>query len=257
MPSKIQKTVFYGILKIKYRDITQSWKGVFMMYSEYPVENANTLLRKVFGWMTLGLSLTGVAAWITNMIPGLQHAIAHNMLVLLLIIIAQFGVLMYLNFGLARMSKETAILSYVLYSLLTGLTLSVLFLVFTGASLALTFFICAAMFGAMALYGSMTKQDLSGLGTFLFMGLIGLIIAGLINMFVHSAQFNFIISIFGVIIFTLFTAYDVHMIKRMGMVMIDDGQESTKVSIICALRLYMDFLNLFLYLLNFFGEKKE
>lgn len=228
-----------------------------MMYSEYPAENAGTLLRRVFGWMTLGLSTTGITAVLVNMMPNVQRIIALNPVVLFLLIIVQFGLVIYLSFGLQRMSKDAAIVSYVLYSFITGITLSTLFLVFTGASLAITFFVCASMFAAMALYGSITKSDLSGLGSFLLMGLIGLIIASLVNMFVHSSQVNYIVSIIGVIIFTLFTAYDVQMIKRMGMHMLNEGEVMTKVSIISALRLYLDFLNLFLYLLNFFGQKKD
>jgi FtsH-binding integral membrane protein len=129
--------------------------------------------------------------------------------------------------------------------------------VFTPASLALTFLICAGMFGTMALYGLVTKSDLSGMGTYLFMALIGIIIASVINIFVRSSGMDFVISLIGVIIFTLLTAYDVQMIKQMGMVMIANDEEITKVSIVCSLKLYLDFVNLFLYLLRFFGQKKD
>jgi FtsH-binding integral membrane protein len=155
------------------------------------------------------------------------------------------------------MSAGTAVLSYLLYSILTGVTFSFLLLLFTPASLALTFFVCAGMFGTMAIYGLVTKSDLSGMGTYLLMGLVGLIIAGLINMFLHSSSMDFVISIIDVIVFTLLTAYDVQMVKQMGMAMIANDAEMTKVSIVCALRLYLDFVNLFLYLLRFFGQKKD
>ena len=229
-----------------------------MMYSQYPVESAaNVLLKRVFGWMTLGLSLTGLTALAINNVPGMQLALVKSPGLLLVLVLLQLGVVIFLSFGIQRMSKEVAMASYLFYSLLTGVVFSTLFLMYTSASLALTFFICAAMFAAMALYGMFTKSDLSGMGTFLFMGVIGLIVASLINMFLHSAQFDFITSIFGVIIFTLFTAYDVHNIKRMGMHLLGEGEEMTKVSIISALQLYLDFINLFLYLLRFFGQRKE
>jgi FtsH-binding integral membrane protein len=113
------------------------------------------------------------------------------------------------------------------------------------------------MFAVMAIYGMVTKADLSGMGTFLMMGLVGLILAGFINMFLKSEQFDFVVSLIGVIIFTVFTAYDVQMIKRMGMTMLGDCEEMTKVSIIGALKLYLDFINLFLYLLRFLGQRKD
>ncbi len=229
-----------------------------MMYSEYPVESAgSTLLRRVFGWMTLGLSLTGVTAVAMNMIPGMQLALKQHPGLILVLVLMQLGVVLFLSFGIQRMSKEAAMACFVFYALLTGMTFSTLFLVYTGASLALTFFVCAGMFGAMALYGMMTKSDLSGLGTFLIMGLVGLIIAGLINMFLRSAQFDFITSIFGVIIFTLFVAYDVQRIKQAGMHMLGEGDDMAKVSIISALSLYLDFINLFLYLLRFLGQRRN
>jgi len=228
-----------------------------MVYSEYPVQAAGTLVRRVFGWMTLGLSITGLTSILVNLIPNIQRAVAMNPGIMLVLILIQLGLVLYLSFGLQKMSREVAIASYLFYSFLTGITLSTLFLAFTGASLALTFLICAGTFAAMSIYGLITKSDLSGLGSFLFMGLIGLIIAGVVNIFLKSAQFDFITSIFGVIIFTLFTAYDVQMVKKMGLVMLGTGADMTKVSIISALKLYLDFVNLFLYLLRFFGQKRD
>jgi FtsH-binding integral membrane protein len=230
---------------------------MIMMYSNYPVEVAGTLVRRVFGWMALGLSLTGLTSVVINMIPNFQRAVVTNSAIMLILILAQFGLVIYLSFGIQKMSREAAIASFLGYSVLTGVTFSTLFLVYTGASLALTFLIYASMFAAMALYGLVTKSDLSGLGSFLSMGLIGLIVAMFINMFLGSAQFDFMISIIGVIIFTLFTAYDVQMVKRMGMSMLGTGADMTKVSIIGALKLYLDFINLFLFLLRFFGQRRD
>lgn len=228
-----------------------------MVYSNYSVQAAATLVRRVFGWMTLGLTITGLTAVLINMIPNMQRVIATNPAIFIVLIIIQFGLVFYMSFGLKRMSREAAIASFLFYSFVTGATFSVLFMVFTLPSLAVTFFVCAGMFASMAIYGLVTRSDLSGMGNFLFMGLIGLIVALLVNMFLKSAQFDFIISIFGVIIFTLFTAYDVQMVKRTGMTMLESGADMTKVSIISALNLYLDFVNLFLYLLRFFGQPKN
>ena len=228
-----------------------------MMFSEYPVAAASALMRRVFSWMTVGLVVTGAAAFAVNLMPALQHAIVANSLVFILLLLAQIGLVLYLNFGLRSMSAGTAVVAYLCYSLLTGVTFSVLFLLFTLPSLAVTFLVCASMFAAMAFYGYFTKSDLSGMGTYLLMGLVGLIVAGLINMFLHSSAMDFVVSIIGVIIFTLLTAYDVQTVKQMGMTMLGNDEEMTKVSIVCALKLYLDFVNLFLYLLRFFGQKKD
>lgn len=228
-----------------------------MMYSEYPIEAVGTLMRRVFWWMTVGLVVTGLMAFGINLAPALQHAFLAKPFIIFILFLAQIGLVIYLNAGLRSMSAGTAIFSYVLYALITGVTFSLLFLVFTLPSLAVTFFICAGMFASMALYGAFTRSDLSGMGTYLFMGLIGIILASFINMFVHSSATGFVISIIGVIIFTLLTAYDVQRIKRLGMTLIADEEDMTKVSIVCALQLYLDFVNLFLYLLNFLGQKKN
>jgi uncharacterized protein len=228
-----------------------------MMYSNYPIGVVNSLMRRVFGWMALGLSLTGITAFIVTLIPDLQKFLLMNPGIFLILILAQLGLVGYLSFGIQRMSREAAMTAFTVYSILTGATLSMLFVAYTPASLALTFFVCAGMFAAMSFYGYFTQADLSGMGSMLFMGLIGLIIALVINAFLRSPQLDFVTAIFGVIIFTLFTAYDVQMVKRMGMAMMDTGAEMTKVSIISALKLYLDFINLFLFLLRFLGQRRS
>lgn len=229
-----------------------------MIYSEYPVEGiASTLLRRVFGWMTMGLALTGSFALLVNVVPEFQQVVAHNGWFLFGLILVQFGLVMFLSLAIERMSETTAIVSYLVYSMLVGIMLSTIFMFYTSASIALTFFVCSAMFATMAIYATVTKTDLSGMGTYLLMALIGLVIAGFVNMFVRSSQMDLIVSFIGVIVFTLFTAYDVQMIKRMGMHMLGEGQAMTKVSIISALKLYLDFINLFLYLLRFLGQGKS
>ncbi len=228
-----------------------------MIYSEYPVEAASTLMRRVFAWMAIGLIITGLTAFGVNFFPGVQQVIITNPILFFILCIAQIGLVIYLSAGLRSMSAETAIFSYILYALLTGTTLSVIFIAFTLPSIATTFFVCAGMFAAMALYGALTKTDLSGMGSYLLMGLFGIILASIINLFMRNAGADFIISIAGVVIFTLLTAYDIQQIKRLGLTMISNEEDTTKVSIICALRLYLDFVNLFLYLLRFFGQKKN
>ncbi|MCL4379937.1 Bax inhibitor-1/YccA family protein [Candidatus Dependentiae bacterium] len=226
-------------------------------YVNYTADNTVTgLLRRVYGWMAIALGITGLTAFIVGNSPALLERVVSTGPLLLLILI-QLGLVIFLNARIATMSYTTALISYLLYSFLNGITLSVIFLIYTQSSIATTFFICAGMFAVMALYGYYTKADLSALNSFLFMGLIGLIGAGLVNMFFKSQGFDFIIAAAGVLIFTLYTAYDVQMIKRLGQQLIGTGEEVNKAALICALKLYLDFINLFLYLLRFFGQQRR
>ena len=156
-----------------------------------------------------------------------------------------------------KMSLSSMVLLYVLYSVLMGLSLSFIFVIYTQASIFKTFIITSVMFGTMAIVGYTTKTDLTKLGSFLLMALIGIIIATLINMFTRSSQLDFIISIIGVIIFTGLTAYDVQKIKRIGESGMLEGDMMAKITIHAALSLYLDFINLFLYLLRFFGNSRD
>ena len=153
-----------------------------------------------------------------------------------------------------KMSVQNAVLWYVIYSILMGISLSFIFMTYTTASIFKTFIISAGMFGTMAVVGYTTKTDLTKFGSFLFMALIGIIIATLVNFFMHSARLDYIISILGVLIFTGLTAFDVQKIKQIGDSGINDGDIMAKITIQAALTLYLDFLNLFLYLLRFFGN---
>lgn len=215
-----------------------------------------SLLRKVYGWMGLALGLTGLTAYVVGTTPELISRVATPGALILLLLV-QLGLVIFLSARIATMTRASALISYIAYSILSGLTLSTIFLVYTQGSIALTFFICAAMFSSMAIYGYYTKADLSSLDSFLFMGLIGLILAGLANMFFKSQGFDLIISAAGVLIFTLYTAYDIQMIKRLGQQLIGNGEEVDKVAIVCALKLYLDYVNLFLYLLRFFGQQRR
>jgi FtsH-binding integral membrane protein len=162
---------------------------------------------------------------------------------------------LFLSFGMQRMSFATAQMTFWAYAAVMGISLSTILFLYTGTSIAMTFFVTAATFGAMSLWGYTTNRDLTGMGSFLFMGLIGLILASLANLFFHSTQLQFVVSVIGVLIFTGLTAYDSQSIKNMYFAG-DDGEVMGKKAIMGALRLYLDFINLFLYLLRFMGNRR-
>ncbi len=218
---------------------------------------SSIFLAKVFNWMAVGLAVTGLIAFITAQ-SGLALTIASSP-VFFILIIAELGLVFFLSARIDKIQSGTASLLFYGYSILNGLTLSVIFLAYTRSSIAGTFFITAGMFGAMALYGMVTKRDLSGWGSFLFMGLIGIIIASIVNIFLGSSNLYWIISLLGVFIFTGLTAYDVQKIKKMGeQRILEQGEDAIrKGSIMGALALYLDFINLFLMLLRFFGGSRN
>jgi FtsH-binding integral membrane protein len=220
-------------------------------------EASTIFLAKVFNWMAAGLGITGLVAFFTAN-TGLAMAIIASPLFFVLII-AELGLVFYLSARIEKIQAGTATGLFVGYSVLNGLTLSVIFLSYTSSSIAGTFFITAGMFGAMAVYGLVTKRDLSGWGSFLFMGLVGIIIASIVNIFLKSSNVYWVISLLGVFIFTGLTAYDVQKIKRMGEegIMSQGGDAVRKGSIMGALALYLDFINLFLMLLRFFGGSRD
>jgi len=221
-------------------------------------QQASTIfLAKVFNWMAIGLGLTGVVAFFTAS-TGLAQTIIASPLFFVLIL-AELGLVFYLSARVEKIQASTASSLFIGYSVLNGLTLSVIFLAYTSSSIAGTFFITAGMFGAMAAYGLVTKKDLSGWGSFLFMGLVGIIIASIVNIFLQSSGMYWIISMLGVFIFTGLTAYDVQKIKRIGEgTIMNQGEEAiSKGSIMGALTLYLDFINLFLMLLRFFGGSRN
>ncbi len=220
-------------------------------------EASSIFLAKVFNWMAMGLGLTGLIAYFTAS-SGLARAIVGSPLFMILII-AELGMVFYLSARISKIQAATASGLFIGYSVLNGLTLSAVFLAYTSSSIAGTFLITAGMFGAMAIYGLATKRDLSGLGSFLFMGLIGIIIASVVNIFLQSSGMSWMISFLGVLIFTGLTAYDVQKIKNMGEEgIMSQGEEAIKKgSIMGALALYLDFINLFLMLLRFFGGSRD
>lgn len=218
---------------------------------------ASIFLAKVFNWMAVGLGITGIVAYATAA-TGLATRIINSPL-FLIIALGTLGLVFFLSARIDKIQASTASALFVAYSVLNGLFFSTIFLRYTGASIASTFVITAGMFGAMAVYGLVTKRDLSGWGSFLFMGLIGLIIASIVNIFLKSSGVYWFTSMIGVLIFTGLTAYDVQKIKRMGEEgIMSQGQEAiTKGSIMGALALYLDFINLFLMLLRFFGGSRD
>ncbi len=220
-------------------------------------EASTIFLAKVFNWMAIGLGLTGLVAFFTAS-TGLALQILTSPLFFILII-AELGMVFYLSARVDKMQAATATGLFVAYAVVNGLTLSSIFLRYTGSSITGTFFITAGMFGAMAVYGLVTKRDLSGFGSFLFMGLIGIIIASLVNMFMQSSAMSWIISMAGVLIFTGLTAYDVQRIKGMGEqgIMTQGDEMIKKGAIMGALALYLDFINLFIMLLRFFGGSRD
>ena len=221
-------------------------------------EAVNAFMRGVYQWMTLGLGLTAVVAFLTASSPALLQALFSNQMVAIIVMLAPLGVVIALSAGIQRMSASTATTLFMVYSALMGLSLSTVLIVYTGQSVFMAFATAAGMFGAMSIYGMTTKKDLTGLGSFLFMGLIGIIIASVVNMFLGSSQMDFIISVLGVIIFTGLTAYDTQKLKVMGETApADDATAVRRGTILGALTLYLDFINLFLMLLRLFGSTRD
>jgi FtsH-binding integral membrane protein len=219
---------------------------------------ATVFLAKVFNWMAIGLGLTGLAAFLTVNSETMLQLVFGNQLVFFGLIIGELGLVFYLSARVQKLSAQAATGMFVAYSILNGITLSAILLLYTKTSVAATFFIAAGMFGTMAVYGYVTKKDLSSWGSFLFMGLIGIIIAMVVNFFLASPMLSWVISGIGVLIFTGLTAYDVQQITRMGTQGIMDNGEAAirKGAIMGALKLYLDFINLFLMLLHFLGDRR-
>ena len=215
------------------------------------------LMRKVYVWMTLALVLTGITAYGVASSPGLMMTIFQTPAIMWGLIIAELAIVIAISAAINRLSLTTATLLFVLYSVLNGATFSLIFAVYTMSSIANVFFITAGTFGVMAAYGYFTKRDLSSLGRLLLMALIGLIIATLVNVFlVKSSGFDLILSYAGVLIFVGLTAYDTQKIKQMLAMQTDMGEGAQKVALLGALSLYLDFINLFLYLLRIFGRRE-
>ncbi len=219
---------------------------------------------RIYNYMASALALTGITALVAANSPAVVSALytmgANGQVGMSglgwLVAFAPLGMVLWLSFGINRMSMQTAQISFWAFSVLMGLSMTSIFLIYTGESIARTFFITAGTFGAMSLYGYTTKKDLSGWGSFLIMGLIGLIIASVVNIFMQSSALGFAISVIGVLIFTGLTAYDTQKLKNMYYQISGHGEALAKASIMGALNLYLDFINLFIMLLRFVGERR-
>ena len=227
-----------------------------MISVEEAVAETQRFMTKVYGWMSFALAITGFVAMYTASSPALLEMVFGNMWTLLGIILVEFAMVGALAGWVNRMSASTATMIFVLYSALNGVVLSGIFLVYTSESISSTFFITAGTFGAMSFYGYTTKTDLTKWRNILVMGVFGLIIASLVNQFMRSSMLSLITSCFGVLIFVGLTAYDTQKIKNMNIIGNEGTDEDKKEAIMGALTLYLDFINLFLYLLRLFGKRK-
>ena len=216
-----------------------------------------SLFRQVYLWMAMALVITGFMAMLVAGSPTLLSLIFSSKLTFFGLIIAELALVWYLSARIDRISFTTATLMFIIYSLLNGAMLSSVFLLYTTSSIASTFFITAGTFGVMCVYGYLTKRDLTSLGNLCLMAVIGLIIAGLVNLFLQSSLMSLIVSGIGVLVFVGLTAYDSQKIKRM---LLQEGLEvndsTRKIALLGSLTLYLDFINLFLYLLRFLGDRR-
>ena len=219
----------------------------------------NSFVRSVYNWMAIGLGITGVVAYGVANNPGVREIVFGAPLVFFGLIIAQLVMVFMISARIQRMQASTATMLFIVYSALNGATLSSIFLAYTQSAITSTFFICAATFTACSVYGWTTRRDLTTMGGFLTMGLIGIVIASVVNIFVQSGAVSTIVSYVGVLVFVGLTAYDTQDIKNMALSQPDDIDAGAvrKGAILGALKLYLDFINLFLMLLRIFGSSRD
>jgi FtsH-binding integral membrane protein len=218
-------------------------------------ERVTAFLRGVYGWMCIGLGVTAAVALGVASSETLVRTLATSPFLLLALMGAELGLVFYLSARVDKLAPATASGLFLLYSALNGATLSFILLVYTGESVVSTFVVCAVMFGALALYGSTTSRSLAGMGQFAFMGLIGLIVASIVGFFWHNDALQFVIACAGVVVFTCLTAWDAQRLKAMALALPEGGVGS--YAIVGALSLYLDFINLFLFLLRFLGGRRD
>ncbi len=221
-----------------------------------PTAVETRFLSRVYGWMFAGLLATALVATYTVTNEGLLKLVFGNRIVFYGLLFGQLGLVAWLSGLVGSMSARTASIVFLLYSALTGLTLSSIFLLYTAGSIASTFVVSGLTFGAMSVYGLVTKRSLDGVGSFCFMGLIGLVVASLVNIFLKSTMLEFVVSCVGVIVFVGLTAYDTRRLKIMAAQVDADSEDGRKGAVVGALALYLDFINLFLMLLRLFGRRR-
>lgn len=219
-------------------------------------QNISVYITKVYNWMGIALLITGLIAYFTAGSEQLLQLIFGNKILFFGLIIAEVLLVGYISARIQKLTAYNATLLFLLYSALNGLTLSFIFMAYTSGSIASTFIITAGTFGAMSIYGYFTKSDLTKIGNIAFMGLIGIIIASVVNFFMKSEMMYWVITYIGVAIFVGLTAYDTQKLKRMAMEGFENEESMEKSSILGALTLYLDFINLFLFLLRIFGDRK-
>lgn len=223
----------------------------------YAIVEERTFIRRVYAWMTGGLVVTALIALITAATPAIQRPIITSRALFFGLIIGELALVGYLSFAIAKMSPFTAAVCFIMYSALNGLTLSIIFVMYTIGSIGTVFCITAGTFGAMTAYGYVTKRDLTSIGSLCGMAVFGLILAMIVNMvFVRSGGFDLIISIVGVLVFVGLTAYDSQKIKQIHAKGRDGTDADKKLAVMGALRLYLDFINMFLFMLRLMGRRR-
>lgn len=216
-----------------------------------------TLLRSVYLWMTLALIITGFVAMYVAKSYTLVNMMIQNSMMFWGVLIAEVALVWYLSARIYKMSFTTATILFIIYSILNGVSMSILLLVYTASSIATTFFVTAGTFGSMAIFGYITKKDLTRIGSLCIMGVIGIIIASLVNLFLQNSTMDMIISYIGVLLFVGLTAYDSQKIKRLlSGDDIEVNEATQKIALMGAMTLYLDFINLFIYLLRILGDRK-
>lgn len=221
------------------------------------VSELRSIMRNVYLWMTGGLALTGIVALLVSRSPGIMSALVSNRGLFIVLFIAEIGLVIYLSARIQKMKPGTAVLGFITYAALNGITLSLILLAYTGVTIATAFFVTAGTFAGMSVYGSVTKRDLSKIGSYLMMALIGIIIASVVNLFLRSSALYWVVSYLGVAVFLGLTAWDTQIIKGWSDSLsgkVSEG-EYVKISILGALKLYLDFINLFLFFLRIFGRR--
>ncbi len=233
-----------------YRNDSPAWVSASAADSQTRIA---AFLRSVYGWMFGGLALTALAAFWVKVSPAMQQIVFSGAMWIL--IIAELGLVFWLSFRIQKMSPAAAASAFMVYSLLNGLTISVVLFAYTGAAVFQAFAVTAGTFGAMTIYGLVTKKDLTSWGSFFFMGLIGVILASVVNLFLRSSALEMTISVIGVFVFVGLTAYDTQKLKRYALMA--EGDRVTNFAVIGALALYLDFINLFLMILRLMGGRRD
>ena len=232
-----------------------SWNESSFVSADVRDVRVTAFLSKVYGWMFLGLLITGGTAVLVASSPTLIETLIVNRILFWILVLGQLGLVFYLSARVDKVSPVTAAALFLLYSAMVGVTSSVIFLIYTGASIVSAFVIAGGMFGAMAVFGSLTKRSLAGVGQFMFMGLIGLIIASVISIFWFNDVLMFVINVVGVLVFTGLTAWDAQRLKQMA-VALPDGRVGS-YAVVGALSLYLDFINLFFFILRLMGGRRN